>query len=272
MSQKVVRRALGMVLPSVVLGLVGWGGASGAAVLVSDNFDDVALGTGLSGRMAPVDLPGNPWVASTTSFLGNGAGGVTADTTQVKSASIDFGANYLSNNPGIYDISADLTQPSGGTGSSWIAVGLELANDVGQNFVVDKGAPWVLYRYNGQVVVFGGPANAPTLVTTTATTGTAHSFKLELDTTGAAWTLNGFLDGAPMDLNGAAAGETYTYTSNPVGAHYVGLSTGLNGAGAIATADNVQLAGPLPEPSGALVMLAGLGLMGGSRRRRSVRR
>jgi hypothetical protein len=261
--------SLRIILPcaAAALTLVGWSAPSRAAVLISDTFDTVANGANLNGRTPPVNN-GKPWVATTATLTGNGAGGLNADTLQARSASIDLGAGYLSSNPGVYDISADLTQPTGGSGSSWVAVGLASGADVNQNFVGNNGAPWVLYRFSGQVVVFAGPSNTTTVLTTTATTGTPHNFKLELDTTTPSWTLNGFLDGVQVDLNGVAAGNTFTYTTNPVATHYAALATGPNGAGGTATVDNFQVTGPLPEPGSALMMLAGLAITATRRRRR----
>src|SRR5258706_12383157 len=125
---------------------------------MSATFDTVASAASLSACTPPVNTA-RPCVATAASLTGNGAGGLNADTLQARSASIDLGAGYLSSNPGVYDISADLTQPTGGTGLSWVAVGLASGADVNQNFVGNNGAPWVLYRFNGQVVVFAGPPN-----------------------------------------------------------------------------------------------------------------
>jgi hypothetical protein len=254
---------------AALFALVGSSTRASAATIISDNFDNLASGANLNGR-TPTVSNGKPWVSTTATLLGNGAGGLNADTLQSKSGSIDLGAGYLSSNPGIYDISADLTQPAGGAGSSWVAVGLASGNDVANNFVGNNGAPWVLYRYNGQVVIFAGPANTQTALTTTATTGVAHNFKLELDTTPPSWTLNAFLDGAQLDLNGAAAGTAFTYTTNPTASHYAGLSTGTNGAGATATVDNVVVTGPVPEPGSAVMIVAALGLTTLRRRHRPI--
>jgi hypothetical protein len=222
------------------------------------------------------------WVASTVSFLGDGTGRLNVDATQMKSASIDLGAGFFANNPGVYDLSLDITQPTVATpAQSWIAVGFAAGTggatwDVGQNHVGANGAPWLISRLNGQEVVFGGPGTGNQRLATAVgavATGVAHTFTLQLDTTAAAWRLNAFLDGVQQDLNGASAGNTYTYATNPA-ARYLAISTGTNVTGsesvANGTIDNFVLTGPtiVPEPGMVGVVLVGLGWLAAGRRRR----
>ncbi len=251
---------------AALLPLAGWGEPARAATLISDTFDTFASGANLNGRTPPINN-GHAWVATTATFTGNGAGGLNANPLQAKSASIDLGGD-LTNIPGIYSISADFTQPTGGSGSYWVAVGFASRSDVNQTFVGDNGAAYVAYYFDGRVRGTGEDSDlAPTVF---AATGVAHNFFLTLDTRGFSWALNGYLDFWQLDLNGVAAGNTFTYTTNPVGTHYVALATGPNGAGGTATVDNFQVTGPLPEPSSALVMLAGLAITATRRRRRCI--
>jgi len=263
----------------ILLGAVA--GSAGAATLVSDNFNDVASGAGLSGRTPQTTVNGAKWGATTVTFLGNGSGGLSADVSQNKTAYLDLGANFFANNPGVYDLSLDMSLPTVTSPSqSWVAIGFAQGLtgggwDVGQNFVNTNGAPWVLWRMNGQEIVFAGPANTNQLLTlndATTATGTSRNFKIELDTTGAAWRVNAFLDGVQQDLNGAAAGNSYTYTSNPT-SRYIAMSTGLNtaaGTNGIGTVDNFLLTGPtpVPEPGTVGLLAVGLGWLAAGRRRR----
>jgi hypothetical protein len=99
------------------------------------------------------------------------------------------------------------------------------------------------------------------------TTGTPHNFKLELDTTGTFWTVNAYVDNTQVDLNGAAAGMTFTYTTNPITSRYVAMSTGVSGTGGTGTVDNFLLTGTVPEPSAMVLVLASLGISSIQRRR-----
>jgi hypothetical protein len=264
--------ALRVILPCAIaiLTLAGWGAPARADVLISDTFDTLASGANLNGRTPPINN-GKAWVATTATFTGNGAGGLNADTLQNKSASIDLGAGYLSSTPGIYAISADLTLPAGGTGLSGIGIGFADANSVDTNFFFNHGEPWLEYFPTGQVNFIGGPGVNGGIATAHAEIGSAHNVKLELDTTKSSWTLNAFLDGAQVDLNSDVGLKSFYYASNanPTPAHYVGLATLAAGAGGgIATVDNFQVTGPLPEPGSALVILAGLAITATRRRRR----
>jgi hypothetical protein len=249
----------------------GWAGVARADTVIFDNFDDVGAGVGLGGRMATISN-GNSWVGPTTNFQGNVTGGLSAKTTAASTASIDLGANYLASNPGIYDLSLDMTETSSAQpGQSWVAMGFMPTNSAGDNLVGNNGAPWLLYRFNGEVVVFGGAGVGQRLTPTSplisATTGIAHNFKLELDTSKSLWTLNAFVDGAALDLNGALAGDTFTYSSNPTTSRYVGMSTGINGTGTTATVDNFLLTQAVPLPQTAAMALVGFGGLLVSRRR-----
>jgi hypothetical protein len=249
------------------------------AVLLSDNFNDVTSGANLNTRTPATTLNGAKWIAPTTNLKGNGSGGLSADLTLNGAAGIDLGTNFFANNPGVYDLSLDITQPTVASPvQSWVGVGFANGNtsavwDPNQNHVGDNGAPWVIFRLNGPEVFFSGPNTTGSVTLPSVSTGTPHTFTVELDATGAAWKANAFLDGAQLDLNGGAAGNSVTYTTNPA-ARYVGFSTGVNVTtgtnSGVATVDNFVLTGPVPAPEPGTVGLlgaAGVGLLARRRRR-----
>jgi hypothetical protein len=176
----------------------------------------------------------------------------------------------------VYSLSFDFTQPSAVTSQSWIGLGFAQGLtaggvNAGQNFVDNQAAPWALFRQNGQEIVFAGPANTNAALTTATGavgTGTPHAFELRLDTSTVAWTMDAFLDGIQQDLNGAAAGNTFTFATNPTTSRYVGMSTGVNGDGAVGAVDNFSLSGPVPEPTGAAMIAIAAAATCGARRRR----
>jgi hypothetical protein len=266
--------ALFLAAGTAVAAFAGTASRSGAALLVADNFDTVASGANINGRVPPTNN-GRAWAAATTAtattttLLGNGAGGLSGDSAGASNALIDLGAGYLSANKGVYSISTDITQPSGVGTSSWLALGFAQGADPTNNFVGNNGAPWVLFRLNGQAITFAGPSNTNAALTTATgavSVGVTHTFRLDLDTTPPAWTLNGFVDGVQQDFNGATAGNTFVYASNPIATRYVGIGVGNNGAGAIGTFDNFSASGPVPEPATAGLLLAGGGLLAARRR------
>jgi hypothetical protein len=269
----------GLVLAGVVT-LGAWGGAARGDTIIFDNFDNA--GTGDLNNRVPTVSNGNAWHAPTmpsTNLKGNGSGGVSAITTVSNTASIKLGTGYLSSHPGVYDLSLDMTQATGGSSSSdlsWVAVGFMRETNTANNMVSNKGEPWVLYRYNGVVSVYAGPgidttdspAGTPApLYSTNYQTGVSHNFKLELDTTQLKWTLNAYVDGTQLDLNGVTTpGSTFTYKTNPI-SDYVGMGTGMNQNGGIATVDNFQFVKVTPLPSAAGMAVVGFaGLLVGRRR------
>lgn len=254
-------------------------GQAGAAVLFSDNFDDVANGSSLAGRTPGTSFNGATWVGPAGNLTGDGAGGIFGNASGGgATAAIDLTAGHLIAHPGIYEISVDITLPAGtSTAASWLGMGFAQGagtssiNTTG-NLVDNNGAPWLLNRRNGAEIVFAGPANtnqALSLTSGSVSTGVAHNFRLVLDTSLPQWTVNGFLDGVQQDLNGAAAGNTYTYVSNPVNTHFVTIGTGFNTTSATGTFDNFLVTGVVPEPA-----TAGLALIGaaGFMMRRRARR
>src|SRR4051794_8886823 len=94
-----------------LLGLLAAGTTAQGAVLVSDNFNTVASGASLSGRTPATTLNGAQWIAPATNLKGNGTGGLNADVGINGGAGLDLGTGFFANNPGVYDLSVDLTEP-----------------------------------------------------------------------------------------------------------------------------------------------------------------
>jgi hypothetical protein len=244
-----------------------------AAILLSDDFNTVVSGANINGRTPNVNnVNSNNWVASTATFLGNGSGGLSAtatSTTPGRSASIDLGADYLANNPGIYEMSLTITQPTS-TALSWLGFGFSQGNDVAQNLVGNNGNPWMLFRLNGSVNVYGGAgvsnqltnggSTVPNPATVTAPRDVPNVFTLLLDTSVPNWTLNASINGVPVDVNGSDPGLAYTFVTNPTLSRYATFSAGYNTAAGTGTIDNFSLSvTPIPEPSSVALALSGLG-------------
>ena len=241
---------------------------SQAAVLISDNFDGVATGDNLESRVPSfVDpsLSGAVWDATTANFFGNGDGGLvaTAGPSVNRAAGIDLGsATFFTDNPGIYELSVTIQQVSG-TGSSWVGFGFGAALDVAVNQTQpgSLGNPWLINRMSGSTVFFREGTSS--LNTGTAPVGTQNLFSLRLNTTGTAWTLDGFINGTQIDLNTANPGtSTYTFGTAPEGLRYLTMSTGHNMTGETEGTSNLSIVdnftfSAVPEPSAALLAFAG---------------
>jgi hypothetical protein len=267
---------------TVVLGIALHAVPVHAAILLSDNFDNVTNGGNINGRTPTVNtVNSNNWVASTATFLGNGSGGLSAtavEATPGRNASIDLGANYFANNPGIYEMSLTINQPTS-TGLSWIGVGFAQGNTTSENFVANNGSPWLLFRLSGPVVVFAGPSNTnqltnggttvPSPATVNATRDTPHVFTMILDTSLPLWTVNASIDNVAVDLNGSNAGLAYTFATNPTTIRYATMAAGYNTLAGTGTVDNFSLNfTAVPEPSSMLLVASGLGLLAWRQRRR----
>lgn len=255
--------------------------SSHGATLIEDNFDNLLSGQNLHNRTPSTSLAGGPWttVAADTRLTGDGSGGVTVIYGTSRSFSIDLGSNdYFTTNPGIYELSIDITAPPAQASESWFLLGLSSATTVNASqsgaHVSNASGPFFIYRLNGDVEVFAGPANTNSLTNTgsnpslSAVTNTLHTFTIRLDTTAPAWAFQILLDGDAVDL-GSTGNTTYTYApgDNPDLRHLM-LSTG---GGAVtsptATIDNFRFA-LIPEPSSTLLAgFSSIGLLFGLRRR-----
>ena len=249
-------------------------GLAHSAILIQDNFDDASTSSSINGRAPGLNLVNSStWVArpaptTPTAIFGNGAGGVSMDTTLNQMAGLSLGSGYFATNPGIYQLSYTINHPSN-YGASWVGFGFAGGLNVSENFThADNAAgPWMFYRANGQVVVRAtGPGGSVTLPGT-YDFGTAHTFMFELDTTNPQWSYNLYVDGVAQDLNGATAGTAFTYGvgANPTITN-LAIGTGFSGTGGTSTGDNLTFA-VVPEPSHAVMLLVSAGAFALRRRR-----
>ncbi len=253
--------------------------ASPGATLIFDSFDNIATGATINGTTPETSLAGGDWNASTFMFRGNGNQGLTvtypADTN--RGAGINLGAGYLSSNPGVYQLSMDINHPAGfESSSSWFGIGFFANYASTNNMVANNGSPWMLYRLNGNISVYGGAGTGNARVTNItpavhgAELGVTHRLSLVLDTSGVSWVMRAYVDNYEFDLNGTADGLAYTFTTAPTASSWVGFTNGLSGSSTATSAiDNFQLTfTAVPEPGSALLGLAGGALL--LRRRRAV--
>lgn len=251
------------------LSLLVLSGSGMAAVLIQDDFSPTS-GT-LHGTFADVSLSGNAWLAN-SGYTFTAAGKVTNSSAGTNiGATIDMGsAGYFASNPGVYTVSMDVFFPSGTSGNAVYGIGFGATASVngGESYANAGyfGEPWIFLRANGQAQVRSNGNNLLASEATGFTNGTIYNLRLVLDTSLTAWTLDAFVGNTQLDLNGATAGSTYAYLTNPTGIRNVGIAA--TQTGGVGTLDNFQLTGPIPEPSSAVLSSLGLLAFCFSRKRR----
>ncbi|PAW78063.1 MAG: hypothetical protein B9S32_09255 [Verrucomicrobia bacterium Tous-C9LFEB] len=251
---------------TLLLGLLLLPLSAQATTLISDGFNRTGY---LHGSTPDTTVGGAKWQAfnnGTASTWSTSGTVLTAGLDLQQTALIDLGANYFLTNPGVYTLSSTITMAAG-TSSKWVSLGFiqsgALASGLGGAMNgSDAGWPWVLLRDNGGAAVFGGSAAANSLASLAAgtlATDTAQTVSLVLNTALANWTLDVYVGATQLDLNGATAGSTYTFTTNP-DIQYVGLSVSGGGAG-LESIENFSLS-TVPEPSAMALMVASVGVFG----------
>lgn len=190
---------------------------------------------------------------------------------------ISLGADYFTDNPAIYELSADVEFSAESSDNTYfISIGFteNMNSSPGANrshlstsdirFV---GQPAIALRGNGEAEVTLGLS---TLVNGTVgqfAPGQSYNLRLVLDTTLSNWTVDAFVDATQLDLNGAESGSTYTYATNPTATLFAGISSNIGAANtAEGTLDNFKLQ-VIPQPGPASLLLVGIMVMGFQRRR-----
>lgn len=237
-----------------------------AAPIVSDSFGTAGdPSSGLNGRTAD---SGQTWIANSdwTTFNGNAEYDGTNGNGM---AGITLGANYFDNNPGIYQLDATVTITT--TTAAWIAIGFSdaVGTASGNGFFQNSsfaGEPWMLLRGDGGALVRSASGSGSDLVSASdGTFNTTNStLRFVYDTSLPSWTIDAYIDGTQLDLNGASAGNTFTYGTNPIGIGSVALTGNTNVTGMVHDFSLTMI----PEPSSLLLVAAALGALCLFQRRR----
>jgi hypothetical protein len=248
---------------------------SAQSILLSDNFSGTA-GAAIGGNALAVNnINSATWVSSgSATYTGSSSG--SFGTAGVNALLTEDTGSYVFNNAGVYSLNLTINSggTSGGAGTDWYAFGWSALPASGTSYTMassgtfNVGYAWLLLRGNGQLNVYAGPGTSGTALLSTATStynaGT-YNLSLVLDTTGANYMLNAYIDSVQLDLNGASAGNTYTYSSNPTAAQlqYVGISSAATTPAVSDTFSNFSLTTPasVPEPSTLALGLIGGGLL-----------
>lgn len=227
--------------------LVGFAAVSAsAATIYSETFSDTGA---LDGSTPDVTSGGATWTAS--EWQENGS---TATIATNDSNSNDDSA-FLAFTPTagkIYTLSATMTVPTGGGTGGWVGLGFADTNTTTGSFWANDAAAWFLYRPDTNVDTFLGPGTNGSL--DEGNHAGSADFDIVLNTEGASWTAEWFINGGSV--------RTATFGTNPT-INYVGFGRENGNTSAI---DNFSLTA-VPEPSAAL--LGGLGMLALLRRRRN---
>ncbi len=232
-----------------------------AANLVIESFDTDGF---LAGATPSV---GANWNAYTTYSK---AGGVLTRTsgTGALGAGVALGGTLASG--GVYNLTSTIAfAANNAPGTGVWGIGFSQTTDILTNATSSGGSPWIFIRENGEIGFRALPENnaSGTIIAAPAGTnqpGNSYTFRLSIDTTTALWTVNAFLSvnggtESQLDLNGASAGSTHTYASNPT-IGYVGITS--TAAAGIGNLDNFTLTGPLPVPEPSTALLSAFGILG----------
>lgn len=238
------------------------GTASAATTLINDTFQ-AGSSTALNGSTPDTTTGGATWTALSSLTYTGGTLTIPSSVT-AETAYLNLGANYFSSNPGTYTLSMTLNIPTGSS-TSWVGLGFfEPTIASSSNATNNAGAPLFFLRQNGAYVIqsLTATANGGTALTALsgsgATNGQDNTLQLVLNTSAASWTLDGYLNGTQLDLNGASAGLTYTYGTNPTSIQYVGFGSSIGGNAFSATVTDFSLTTSVPEPASLALLLLGM--------------
>lgn len=263
---------------AAILGLFAATQYVSADTLLSDNFSGTA-GVGIGGNAPTINnINSAVWATSQSDplygavYTGSGSGTFGATTTN-QFITLDTGS-YAANNPGVYTLSLTINN-SDTSGNDWYGFGWSALPAVepspytiASSGTYNAGYGWLLLRGNGELRVYGGPGASGTVLYTSgagAYTATSVILSLVLDTTGANYTLDAYANSVQLDLNGASAGDTFTFATNPTAdqLQYVGISSAATSPSVNETFSDFLLTGPtvVPEPSTLALGVIGGGLL-----------
>jgi hypothetical protein len=272
--------ALSHFLAAIVLALF-FVHQAGAVIIASDNFN------GVNGAFINADstVTGGPWVGSPGFTYGSGHLLSAATNTGGHVLGIDKGIGFFLSNPDLYELSADVFFNSASTNTRLYTVGFTAGNNTSaganRNHLANitstatlAGQPAIGLRADGVITVVEGNSTIFSGSLGGYVDDSTYAIRLRLDTTTVNWTVNASVYDYTnatetfLDLNGVAAGLTYTYATNPT-IRYVGVSSNVNAAdSANSYMDNFLFQTVvIPEPSTYAMLLGGIGLLGFLRRR-----
>ena len=242
-----LRMKIPLLISSLVLAV-----SAQATVIFQENFDGDNT-TNLNGT-APDVRPGSQvWTSSSTVVLRTDG---SIATTGGASAWLPY--TFASNQA--YTLTTVVDIAYNGNSTAPIGIGFTSNGPLSGAAVnlADSGDYGIFQvRRDGSWAFFEGDDNNSTATAAGSglftTNRDNYEIKLVLDTSAAAWTLAGYLNGLQVDLNGAGAGLLFTYASNPV-LSGVGVSYASNTYSFESFALSAQA---VPEPHGAV--LAALG-------------
>ena len=239
-----MKKSITITTLAALAGLALAAGSAHAATIYNETFS----GSGdLNDTTPDTTTDGNKWVAS-TDWNENGSIAASTSIADDDSAFLAFAPT----SGFVYTLSATVSLPTdGNSASDWMALGFTASNATGSNtgaagFWSDpnNASPWMLYRVNSQVVTFDGPGVSGTNEGEGDFAAGPIAMSIELDTTGALWAAEWFVDGSSV--------RTVTFASNPT-INHVGFGRE-NGASSTLTSFSLTT---IPEP-GAYALLAGL--------------
>lgn len=227
-----------------------------AAIIYQDNFNFGTSGTPvtLNGRTPTITTGTNTWTSA--NITGNGSD--VGQTGGSGSATAYLPFTPLTGQ--IYELTALMSNASS-VATSFVSLGFNqnAAPTTTTNFAGNSGIGHVALRQTGNLQWWEGPATGGFTTSNVAisgyTAGTFYEFKLLLNTMAANWTMDLFFNGSQVDINGATAGSSHTWATNPtIGSIQISSSA----ISAQARWNSVTLTA-IPEPSFAgLVALSGL--------------
>lgn len=242
-----------------------------ASIIFFDDFGTDPGTTTLAGR-TPVTTPGNNWRAYNSNSsngwkVQNGEALLLPTSTVNAMAGIDLGADYFSSNAGIYSLKSTFSMTPDAGSSLWYGIGysdfISEGQDRGfyQTTEINEGKPWMFMRQNGELNI--RVAGATSVYSTSGYDVSNFEMELVLDTSVTNWTVDAYINGTQIDLNGASIGYSYTYSNNPT-LSAVGLSAP---DGVVGTVQSITLLHTVPEPTTSALFLGFTSLLTLLRRR-----